>query len=86
MIDEGGIQFPEDDELINEFLDYVAYFGFPGGVGLEFDTRISTLEREEAERVVREFIKFAKNEPPDEDYMDDLLWGRVDPDDKTPTG
>ena len=92
MTDEGGNPVPNENEdlndLIEEFLDYVAYFGMPrgGGASLAFNTSLASLEREDAKALLEEFVKYAKNEPPDEDYMNDLLWGRTNPDDKNPTG
>ena len=87
MTDEGGNPFPNEDEdlsdLIEEFLDYVAYFGMPrgGGASLAFNTSLASLEREDLKAILEEFVEYAKDEPPDPDEMDDLLWGRVDPDD-----
>ncbi|MDY6866623.1 MAG: hypothetical protein SVT56_01775 [Chloroflexota bacterium] len=73
-----GFILPEDeelDELVEEFLDYVGYFGLNRGVGLHFDTRIETLKREELEHLVREFIRFAKEEPPDPERMRKMQMG-----------
>lgn len=69
---------PSDDtnELIEEFLDYLTYFGADEGVGLSFDTRISKLEREEAKFILEQFIRYTRDENPSEKMMEDLMMGR----------
>lgn len=47
----------ELDALIDEFLDAAGYEK-PKPLGLSFDTSIRTLEREELERLIKEFMKF----------------------------
>ncbi len=53
------------DDLIDEFLEAAGYEK-PKPLGLSFDTRIRTLAREEAERLIKEFISFIQDRQMDQ--------------------